>query len=221
MHSPAEPRDRTSDNSITGVRPVIVIIAGVPRSGSTWLYNAARLICEAAELDVHACWVADYDPAAHAGSDIHLVKLHHAKHLTFPHHRLLTTRRNLEERLASLLRMGWIGSAPEAILEAAKGQASLYAYWNERADLEIAYDEIEKAPADAVERIAEILRLPLRSSDRDRISKALTELPGAEVKKCTKGYNETTLLHPGHRADKAGRDKALRHVRAVLAKDRP
>lgn len=217
--SPENIRSRQSRSEIAP--PFVVVVAGVPRSGSTWLYNAARLICEASELDLLACWVADYDKSAKQDADVHLIKLHNEDQLSFPYHRLLTTRRDLDERLASLLRIGWIESTPEAILNAAKGHASLHAYWAERSDLEISYDEIEHAPIAALEKICDVLDMPLSHSDKACISASLAALKAPEAASGPHAHDATTLLHPDHRSDKAARDNALHHVRKVLAKGRP
>lgn len=197
--------------------PYVIVIAGVPRSGSTWLYNAVRLICETAKLDIYACWVADYTPDEHSICDVHLVKLHNAKDLNFPHHHVLTTQRDLDERLASLLRMGWIDPTPEAILKAAKGHQMIDSYWRERTDFETSYENIRNAPANAVAQIARCLSVPLRAADRDYIAKSLTELKEPTNKANSLDHDQKTLMHPKHRASEAERSEALEKVRSVRA----
>ena len=39
--------------------PLCILVAGVPRSGSTWAFNAARLLLRDAGVTLHAAWVAD------------------------------------------------------------------------------------------------------------------------------------------------------------------
>ena len=38
--------------------PLCILVAGVPRSGSTWAFNAARLLLRDAGVTLHAAWVA-------------------------------------------------------------------------------------------------------------------------------------------------------------------
>jgi len=53
-----------------------VLCAGIPRSGSTWLYNAARLLLAhaAGPARVYGAWVEQYDPSH--PEPWHVVKAH-------------------------------------------------------------------------------------------------------------------------------------------------
>ena len=54
------------------MEPQLILSAGIPRSGSTWLYNAARLLLSAGGQDsLEAAWIEDYDRESPAA--LHLV----------------------------------------------------------------------------------------------------------------------------------------------------
>ena len=52
----------------------LILIAGMKRSGSTWMYNAVRLMLKDAGKDVYGCWIDDYDESNTA--EFHVVKTH-------------------------------------------------------------------------------------------------------------------------------------------------
>lgn len=198
-------------------RPFVVAAAGVPRSGSTWVYNAVRLLCGKAGLSCYAEWCKDYDPAAHADFDIHLVKLHDAKDFTFPAHRILTSRRDLLERLASLLRMGWLKEDPASVQRAAEQQAELAEYWSARTDNETQYYDIREQPAEAVLEIAGVLEIACSRETAEAIGCELSGLQVPETADSSRGHDAATLLHPGHRATETQRGKYLEAVQAALS----
>lgn len=54
--------------------PFVVLIAGMPRSGSTWAFNAARLILNIQYKKVHAVWCDDFIDTDQ--SEAQLIKIH-------------------------------------------------------------------------------------------------------------------------------------------------
>lgn len=175
----------------------IILVAGVPRSGSTWVFNAARLLLTHAGRDLQAAWVADYRPDHPAPT--HLVKAHRRVEVTFEPELVLTTRRPTAACLASLVRMGWLADTPEAIRERWRQHRALYDYWQARSHLEIAYDEIVGAPQRALEDLAGVLALVPSEQDLKGIAKALEDM------RAPRGgaYDPETLLHPRHRGSGA------------------
>ncbi|WP_415836510.1 hypothetical protein [Palleronia rufa] len=202
-------RSRLSDRKTAGVststrsdmvrdqgRPRRVLVAGMPRSGSTWLFNAARLLCAHSGQGVQAVWVDDYDPA-----DIrpmHLVKVHRpeqADTLPFLPDRILTTWRPYEACLASLVRIGWLNPDPDAVRARYASQKTIYEDWAERSDLEIDHADIVAEPAAALAKLSRSLGQaddPLRNLD---IGEALGNMKPPE----DGPFDKVTLLHPRHR----------------------
>lgn len=191
--------------------PKIILIASAPRSGGTWVFNAARLILQKAGLHTHAAWCADYvpnDPAPY-----HLVKAHRPDEISFTPWRTLTNYRALAECLASRVRMGWLKTEPKKIIAAAKKHQQVYDYWAERSDLEVQFNTIVNDPAKVVASIANAIEAPIESTASEDIAKALKEL-----KAPTEGatYDPVTLLHPKHRSDFTATTMTAQEIRAVL-----
>ncbi|UWQ86108.1 hypothetical protein [Leisingera caerulea] len=208
---PRLPRDQVAP-------PFVIAAAGVPRSGSTWVYNAARLLCEKAGLRCYAEWCEDYQPDRHADYDVHLVKLHNMEEFSFPAHRVLSTRRDLVERLASLVRMGWLKEDPVSLQRAAESHSELAEYWAERTDNETLYSDIMERPEKAVKDIARAMDIPCPDKTATDISRQLARLPVPAETENQRGHDSQTLLHPNHRATVDQRDKYIAAVRAALSK---
>lgn len=173
--------------------PRILLVAGVPRSGSTWAFNAVRLLLRTAGAQFHAAWVKDYQPEDPA--PIHLVKVHRQEEVTFDPELVITTHRPTEARIASLVRMGWLENDPAKIRRVFANHQLLYAHWRGQSDIEIEYEDILNAPAPAVERLAGACRLELTPAQCAAVAKELAGMAPPE----TGHYDKETLLHPRHR----------------------
>ncbi|SMY09215.1 tetratricopeptide repeat protein [Flavimaricola marinus] len=197
--------------------PFVAVIAGVPRSGSTWSYNAARLLCERNNLSYYAEWCEDYKPEDHPACDLHIVKLHAPEQLIETRHRIVTSYRDLAERLASLVRVGWLADEPEAIRKAARHQATLTEYWADKSDFEISYDDILHRPHIAVLGIAETLDIPCTEDMARGIADGLVTLKADAAEVNDRGHASDTLMHSDHRATDDQRRNYLAKVQAALA----
>jgi hypothetical protein len=164
----------------------VVAIAGMIRSGSTWLFNAARLL--AGDEFEAAGWHADLPER----DGKFLVKLHAPSEGWASRARLvLTTRRDLRDVAASLIAMDWgadLSGAIDAAVEA-------HQWWADRSALEIPYEQIVGSPLGVLKSLAAVLGV--RASDQvfDDVAMALSAMPTPEGS----SYDKTTLLHPGHR----------------------
>lgn len=190
--------------------PQRILIAAVPRSGGTWLFNAARLLLETAADSLHAAWCEDYNPMHPAHH--HLVKAHLPEQIDFTPAKILTTQRDLAERLASLIRMGWLEDTPDKIISAANGQERLYEYWRTRSDLEVSYQAIVEAPDKTVSMIGKAICAPVDPARARLIAEELKRLPAPEVGT----YNAVTLLHPGHKAGSQISVAPVENIRRLL-----
>lgn len=54
----------------------IILSAGMPRSGSTWLFNAVRLLLLKTGYSIIAKWIDDFNESDLSGVDIGLIKIH-------------------------------------------------------------------------------------------------------------------------------------------------
>lgn len=190
-----------------------VVVAGVHRSGSTWVYNAARLLLGQSGQRVYACWQADYQPQDHTEADVHLVKVHHPDELRFPYDLILTTNRDIIERLASLIRMGWLKQEPADVRSIKVLQEKLYAFWSRRSDLEIGFEKIRNQPERALQEIAALLEIPCTIKLAETL---VAQLEALEQPKAGAPHDPLTQLHPGHRSDGTETQRLAEWIRGVL-----
>jgi hypothetical protein len=186
-----------------------VLVAGMPRSGSTWCYNATRLVLEAAGCQVQSGWWRDLD--FNAPKEWLLVKAHRPEDVAhFQADYVLTTRRDLCECIASRQNMGWQSFDEDNIVKAGRRQRELYAHWNARSDLEISFADIKDSPEKALRDIAALLGLadvPVR--DVLHALQALKPPAGGS-------YDSVTLLHPKHLNDPELTKSRARQVAGIL-----
>lgn len=191
--------------------PFLVLIAGIPRSGSTWVFNAARFILDEHYGSIHAVWCADYDVADK--SAVHLVKVHTQREAEiFRPDIVLSTQRDIAECIASLIRMGWAKNHADNIVVAARNQKSLYEYWYARSDLEVKYEKLVSEPVKEIVAIANVFGIPLDVVDAERIAQEVSRLmPPSNGR-----YDPVTLLHPGHRSNQVSANALTKDVRRIL-----
>lgn len=79
-----------------------IVIGSMIRSGSTWVYNAARILAEQAGLDVYAERAEFYDPTNPAM--LHVVKAHVFDESLLPA-TVVTTIRDMRDAVASAVRL--------------------------------------------------------------------------------------------------------------------
>ncbi len=119
--------------------PRLILSAGISRSGSTWLYNAARLLLSHdGAAKVAGAWIEDYD--ADDPAPVHLVKLHDPDAMLAEKADLvLTGRRDLRDIAASIQRMKWVDSE-EALLAFLDAVVAQHDFWSPRAQYEMVYE---------------------------------------------------------------------------------
>lgn len=182
---------------MTSPRPKLVLCAGVPRSGSTWVFNAARLILEP-HGPVEGRWIEDLDTksASDAGTDAtRLVKLHEFDaELAARADAVLTSRRNLVEIGASAWRLGWVDT-DASLLAFLEGVIWKHAQWRGVSGYELAYETLRSDPEREVIRIADALGLPVGAA---RASEIIERINTQRYEGPEGTYDPQTLLHPNH-----------------------
>ncbi|MDD8059335.1 sulfotransferase domain-containing protein [Shewanella metallivivens] len=170
----------------------LILIATMPRSGSTWLFNCVREIHKSKKLDFYSCWIDDYSPSN--PSKIHIVKVHSPEHrLSSQADVIISTRRDIRNVLVSLMRMGWIENEETTVLkEAARLVDSVHPFWKNKSNFEIEYTRILNEPNNLVDEVCSVLEI---ESDKATVDDVLHFL--AETKAPTK-YDKETQLHPNH-----------------------
>ena len=132
----------------------VIVCAGMHRSGSTWLYNAVRLIIASSRVPVYACWVNKYKPDD--GRKIHVVKTH----LFYPKIReaadcIFTTRRDLRDVAASAVRKGICRSTPMDVLAyLTRIIDEDYIPWMQSSDFEVPYEDMIRDEPHFIEVLA-------------------------------------------------------------------
>ncbi|WP_171207247.1 MULTISPECIES: hypothetical protein [unclassified Ruegeria] len=187
-----------------------VLIAGIPRSGSTWLYNAARLAILEAGRSVNAAWFEDYQ--AEKEADFQLVKVHGPDTVPLEPDITLTSQRATEDCVSSLIRMGWVSEDPDAIRKAWADHQKLRDFWKQKSDLEVTFEDIVSAPEEAVTAIAEKIGLSLSEAQCTRVVEQLSQLsPPAEGST----FDPVTLLHPKHKRSASEHVPSAEYVREI------
>jgi hypothetical protein len=175
-------------------RKKITLIATIPRSGSTWLYNCVRQIYTKFELDFYSCWVEDYDPS-HPSKN-HIIKVHDPEYLLSTQADIiLSTRRDIRDICKSLIRMGWCVNDEQSIMKVANRLINtVHPFWNSRTSFELEYQDILSNSCYLISNIAQTLDITLSNNDINEIDKYLKNM------KSPKKYDKETQLHPGHRS---------------------
>ncbi len=171
----------------------LILIASMPRSGSTWLFNCVREIYKELGVEFYSCWVEDYDPGR--GEAIHIVKLHNPE-LRFSSRAdlILSSRRDVREVAASLLRMGWLENQEESIYDQIAYLVNrVHPFWFQRSAYELEFKQIAIDPVSEVTRIAKVL-VGDRPVDAVGIAEYLERMSAPDR------YDRDTQLHPNHRS---------------------
>jgi hypothetical protein len=187
-----------NDNRLLINTPNIILCSGIPRSGSTWLYNAARLLLEVEyPAKVYGCWIADYDPSRPAA--VHIVKIHEFNdHIAKKARIILTSHRDLRDIAASAWLRGWVTNE-QATLQFIEDAVAFHTYWLKLGAFDVPYNMIRNTPLEAIEQIATRLGISSARVDASSILAQLEALPMATLG--VDKYNPTTLLHDRHRMD--------------------
>lgn len=185
----AQEKNNQSEIKVS-VKPRLILVAGLNRSGSTWLYNCIRLILQTQYDNVYSCWVKDYiasDPAP-----VHLIKIHKPDEELVKHTgEIYTSRRDIWEIVGSMMRMGWLDFA-DIFSYLDWITASVHPFWFKNAKMEIDYSEIHQATRLLIEKIGRSLGIYIDVLQSQEICDQLNQLRPSDK------YDHTTQLHPNH-----------------------
>jgi hypothetical protein len=164
-----------------------IICAGVHRSGSTWLFNAVRLILLENNQNVYSCWEEDYDLTNPA--DYHVIKTHNMKrNLLRDQSCVFTTMRDIRDIAASAIRRKMIDLEEEEIIQFLRRVIyKEYFPWKKHTILEIRYEQLFGRKIDYIEKIANILS---QECNAEKVHKKIESLK--------LDNNPITQLHTNH-----------------------
>jgi hypothetical protein len=181
-------------------RQCVVLVAGMIRSGSTWLYNAVRLVCAAGEDNcAQGFWIEDFNPASVQAINWLVIKAHLPDpDLAARSDFIITSHRDLRDIAASAGDMGWAEAGGD-LASFAMSARVCDEFWAPKAHLDISYDDIVGQAASVVSSVASALNIRVAG---DQVDDILTVLSKMEPSPSIDGpYDKTTLLHVRHKFD--------------------
>ncbi|KAK9868184.1 hypothetical protein WJX84_006116 [Apatococcus fuscideae] len=155
----------------------LIIAAGPERSGSTWLFNAVRLLYEDAQQPLDSYWMTHVTTKKlhqrghrQPGSHHILVKTHGWSNNwdTSSADHILLTHRHLSGVLRSYQRVGWAFDIPESYIQE-------HQQWKAVAHADFAFEEIIQQPLVELQKLAQQLSL-LEQVDLGRVQSKLDGL---------------------------------------------
>lgn len=174
----------------------LVLAAGMPRSGSTWLYNALRLLLARNGLPYSAGWLTDLEHRV--GAVPVLLKVHDFDPALVERAAgIAYSFRDLRDALASARRkFGRTPSLPHArrLLEA-------HQQWLPRADFVMRYETMLQDPPGTLQALA--AAFGLEAGDTEVLSAELGRLDYAASDDGNGRYNTVNLMHRDHVTDGA------------------
>lgn len=173
----------------------IILSAGMPRSGSTWLYNAARLLLglKHPESDLSSGWVDDIDIIPKG--KLLLLKIHTFDKIWLNRSSLiLYSYRDVRDALASNKRK--FGTEPT--LHLAKRFIENDERWRSVSAYNLRYERIIAEPLIVLTELAEVLEI---SSDCGIILEELNRLDYNDDGPKNDNYHMINLLHRNHITD--------------------
>ena len=176
----------------------LILAAGMVRSGSTWLYNAVRLVLARATPGVYGCWVDDFNrEEANAAPNV-LIKLHAMdEDMASRADVVFTCHRDLRDVALSIQDIGWTDDR-EKILEYVSYARTCHEFWSGRAALDLRYESIVRTPLNVLRHIAAKLDADL--SD-EALEAVITDLDAIVPQPSSKGYDPVNLIHHHHQVD--------------------
>lgn len=177
-------------------KPKVILAAGAFRSGSTWLYNAIRLILLAGGAKVSSGWVDDIRLDSTRQSDYLLVKIHEpSDSWRVRAWRIFTSHRDLRDVARSSSDFLKIQDT-DGLLKCAETAMSHHAYWAEHAHCDVPYELIESGADRLLQDIVLSLGIEIATID---ILAIRNELESMQEPVNAASYDSTSLLHPVHR----------------------
>ncbi len=170
-----------------------VLVTGIPRSGSTWLFNSARLLLGRKYPRMQCVWVENYTPTEDV--DALLVKIHETdERWRGAADCQLCSRRDLRDIAASTASMGWAKCDAEMIA-AASNARKMHEFWSPSAAVDIAYERMRSEPVGCLQEIGYALGIKMRD---DEVADVVQRVPVRPSEIGNDGYDPITLLHDRH-----------------------
>ncbi|WP_425395009.1 hypothetical protein [Aeoliella sp.] len=174
---------------------MFVVSAGLMRSGSTWLYNALRLILSKGtnrRLKADLYHQRKWKNVKHGLVKAHEFHIHLADKADF----VFTSHRDIRDACASLSRFQ-PNRHPGAVIAKITEQFQHYQKWAQIADYDMQYEHMLEDPLQVLDQLASRLKLP--HVDILAIYQELTAIAPPPPE--TRAEDPQTLLWPNHITD--------------------
>lgn len=193
------------NSSMIDELPIIITAAGMPRSASTWLYNAVRIIIsEQPHISFNCGWVGDWEQMPR--KKFMLLKAHgFIPELAKVSSVIFYSYRDVRDAVASQERK----TGTKADLELAESYVDLHEKWMQVADFTMKYELFLHEKEGLIPGIVDILNAKnIISCDRNDESTTATSIVSkiAQVNYDAAGdktelYHKTNLFHKDHVTD--------------------
>lgn len=172
-----------------------IVMAGMHRSGTTWLFNVLRLlVCEGGNC--YCVFVQDFDPRQMRA--VNVVTAHRFDgDLVRMADVLLLTHRDVRDVVASAVRIGILEPRREVVLSWLDNMVEWeYERWRPYANLDITYWEAQFDRTTWIRKVAEAIGV---TADEARASRIRDEVETIGLGSRTlERYDPVTHLHPRH-----------------------
>ena len=175
-----------------GSRELLLLCAGFPRSGSTWLFNVMRVALQQAGMPTYAAWIDDYDEQNPA--PVHLVKVHDRSPLIEEAAAIFVSTRDLRDVAASQALHDPSSDDPDEVVDHMHERLFHHGPYERRAHYHLVYEAMMR---DKPGHIDEVLAKLGIDGNAQAIDDAVESLqvrePSADGR-----YDTTNLLLVGH-----------------------
>jgi hypothetical protein len=175
----------------------IILSAGMPRSGSTWLFNAARLLLDHQNNDNYkAVWIGNIEKQTIENLDnTLLIKIHnYDEALASKADLIIYSFRDIRDSIASNERKFTIKPS----IEQADNLIELDTKWKQCADFILRYEDMMKNKQASLQQLARYFKLPASDKTIEAIQLALDGFSYNSSDKNNGTYNMDNLMHKNH-----------------------
>ena len=171
---------------------LLVVVAGIPRSGSTWMFNAVKAILETQEQAVVSQWIEEKRPFS--AEAVNLVKVHAPdSELKSEADIVLSSFRDLRDIAASVIAMGWADEGQA--LGTIDAIRLAHDFWSSGSVLDVPYEVLKENPFRIVKALASAMGIRLTDC---KVSEVVSSIPHTAKAIGPGGYDPVSLLHERH-----------------------
>ena len=198
--SPSHMNERVERISIaikqTGLR--VIVAAGMPRSGSTWQFNALRLLLESSGQGIYSFWIEDWDSEKARHAQSLLVKIHEiSPMLAWASWRCFTCHRDLRDIAVSAADLARADGYKVDIVPMMQETRKAHEFWRRVSVLDIPYEQVVADPEAILKELEAFIEISIAEVEVQHICQSLKSLSDGDAPSGSP-HNPVTLLHRKH-----------------------